>query len=196
MNSSPAHASPSSAWELLIAPYARLRRSGMALLTAATLLLGLAASRFGIRFDGFLDLHRSSGGTPVPLSTALADQFVALPLSALVAWLILRAFGASTPLVLLLLILGTLRLPLVLSAAVVLAGPDPAAVLTQQPVAPTPMLLLVGLAAVLGFAWTVTLLVTGVRFATDLRGGRLAGAVLSVVLAAEILSKLALVLLT
>jgi hypothetical protein len=179
----------------LIAPHAWLGRSAMTALTGAMVLLGLALSRLGVRFDGFLDLHRAPGGAPVPLSAALADQFVSLPLSALVAWLVLRGFGAHPRWSTLLLVIGIMRVPLVLTAPVVLAAPDQA-VLAQGPIEPTPAMLGVGLVVVLGFAWTVTLLVTGVRFATELRGARLAWAVVCVIVGAEIVSKVVLWLLS
>jgi hypothetical protein len=171
---------------LLVAPHFRLGRSGMALLTAGALFSGLLASRMGVRFDGFLDLSSALGGDVVPLPIALADQFVALPLAAAVAWLILRGF-TSASFETILLSFGTMRVPLVLIA--------PIAAFIERPLVQMPTLFLISL-AIVGFAWTLALLVSGLCFATGLRSGRLAVAVLCVTIAAEVASEQVLILLT
>jgi hypothetical protein len=158
----------------------------MALLTLTAFLLGLLASQFGVRFDGFLDVYLS--GTSVPLGIALADQFVSLPLAAGVAWVIVRGFAASAHLDMLLFSIGTMRIVLVLLIA-------PVAVLIDQPVSPIPQWFLISIAAVIG-TWSITLLVTGVRFVSGLKGLRLAGATLCLIICAELISEQALTMLT
>jgi hypothetical protein len=165
-------------------------------LVVAVLAAGLLVSRLGVRFDGFLDLHVS--GQRVPLGTAVSDQFVAVPLSAGVAWLVARPFRSQAQVVDLLVAIGVARIPTVLGAPIIaVLTPDPARIaeLVKNPMAPSPLLLLIAALAMPIVAWHITLLVFGLRHATGLRGGRLAAAVVSTIIAAEIVSKVALAVL-
>ena len=172
----------------LFDPFSRLGRTGGAIVALGVVLGGLACSRMGVRFDGFLDLHVT--GRPVPLRDALADQFVAVPLGVIVAWIVAFVFRARSEALDLLAAIGVPRVPCVLAAPLF-------ATLLPEPMSPgtlvmSPALMVVAVLAMGIVAWQITLLVFGVRHATGLRGGRLAGAVVSLILIAEFLSKLAL----
>jgi hypothetical protein len=185
-----------TALKLAIDPFGRLSRNTGLLLVLGVVAAGLLVARLGVRFDGFLDLH--SAHQRVPLGTALADQFVAVPVSAAVAWLVARPFRAKPDLVDLLIAIGVARIPTVVGAPIiVLLTPDPArlAELVANPTAPSPLLLLIAAIAIPIVAWHITLLVFGLRHAMALSGGRLAAAVVGVIIAAEIASKLVLMVL-
>ena len=50
----------------------------MTFITATAALIGLIASRFGVRFSGFLDINGPLDASVVPLWLAIADQVAAL----------------------------------------------------------------------------------------------------------------------
>lgn len=180
--------------KLAFDPFGRISRNTGLLLVLGVVVAGLLLARLGVRFDGFLDLH--TPGHRVSFRTALADQFVAVPLSVAVAWLVARPFRAKPDFTDLLIAIGVARIPTVLGAPIItLLTPDPTrlAELLANPKSPSPLLLLVAAIAIPIVAWHIALLVFGLRHATALGGTRLAAAVVSIIVAAEIVSKLVLI---
>lgn len=167
---------------------------------AASAASAAAAVALGIRFDGFLDIHVAPG--PVSAADAVADQVVAWPLSAVVLWLVALPFARQSRVVdflaatglarVLLLIAGLLLVPLTPNATALArmsqnAVSNPAAVASDL-VSMIPMIAV----ALVFVTWFIVALVFAFRHASGLRGGRLAGAFVAALIAAEIVSKLAL----
>ncbi len=186
---------------LLVDPYERLTTGTMLAVGAiAAVLSAVAAVALGIRYDGFLDLHGPMGAVSAAL--AIAEQAVAWPLSAAVLWLVALPFARGARAVDFLAVTGFVRLLyLVFGAAIALVAPAPEALAGVLRHATTsPALVLGDLASmipviVVGLllaGWSITMLVFGFRHASGLRGGRLAGAFVAALVAAEIVSKLAL----
>ncbi len=163
--------------------------------THIALLVGVAAAAAGlllsllrIRFDGALDLHLVDA--QVPWSVALVDHFLAWPATALVLWGAARLVARQGRFVDFLAAVGVARVPLVLAAALV--GGVGARFDQVDEGAVPPAVVVVALLTLPFVAWFVALLVTGMRTAAGLRGARLAAAAVGGVVAAEILTKLAL----
>lgn len=184
-----------SALRALVDPFSRFDPGVTAALAVLAVVLGLAAARAGVRFDGALDTHVADG--PVPLGTALADQIVALLVPALVGWGALRAVGARARLTRVVAALGAARLALVLTSPLVLflsgtfppelwAAPAPGA----PPPIPPPGVLGVVLLVTAMSVWFVVLAVAGLRAAGGVRGGRLVTVSTAALLGGEVVSKL------
>lgn len=157
------------------------------MLVAAAMVAGIALSQLGVRFDGFLDIHLSR--RPVPVASALADQAVAVVLPAGLAWILARLLNARRDPAQLLVAVGVLRVPAALAAALlVVVMPAP---LGGAPVARSPEVFVLAAIVLAVLGWQIVLLVFGIRHATGLAGGRLAAAVVTLIVAAEVLSKLA-----
>jgi hypothetical protein len=122
------------------------------------------------------------------------DQAASLLVAGLAAAAVLWLWGHRRAARDAVLLLGVARAPLVLVAPGVLALPTPArfAAAPAAALALSPAMLAAGVAALVGLVWTVALLVTGLRQATGMRGGRLAAVTAAVVVAAEVAAKLAL----
>lgn len=158
---------------------------------------GLAALSLGVRFDGALDLHLTSGA--VTWQQALADQLVSWPLSALAIFAVARAFRAPARLLDVAAFLGVVRaiyLPLALLTWALFprlpAGVDPAA-LTGDPA----LMARLTLGAILSLpvlGYFGVLLFRAYRTATDLRAPRLGVSFALALIAAEGASKGALFL--
>ena len=186
---------------LLIDPFGRLTTGTMLAVGAVSAILSaVAAAALGIRYDGFLDLHGPAGAVPVAL--AIAEQVVAWPLSAMALWLVALPFARGARAIDFLAVTGFVRiLYLVFGAAIAAVAPGPeavAGVLRHAMTSPASVvgdlasmipLIVVGL---LLAGWSITMLVFGFRHASGLRGGRLAGVFVAALIAAEIVSKLAL----
>lgn len=186
---------------LLFDPYERVgAAAALAVGALAAIASGFAAIPLGLRFDGYMDIH-TAGGAVTPLA-AIADQLVAWPLSALVLWLVALPFARASRFVdflaaaglarVLLLAAGALLAPLTPEPAVLAdmsrrALADPASVLGDV----ASMLPMIGVALVF-VGWFVAASVFGFRHASGLRGGKLAGAAVLGLLAAEVVSKIAL----
>ena len=204
MTASAAPAPPPSAPALraLADPFARLGPGATAALAALAVVLGLAASRAGVRFDGAMDVHVVR--SPVPVAAALADQAAALLAPTLVGWVTLRAFGAPASLGRLAASLGAARLALVLTAPLVLGmtrvlPPEALAGLAAggraggAPPIPPASFVALAMALVAGLVWFVALVAAALRAAGGVRGGRLGGATAATLLGGEAVAKLALV---
>jgi hypothetical protein len=182
-------AAPQPRWKILFDPFARHGGGRAAVLGVALSLAGLAASRLGLRFDGFLDVHLA-GAAPA-WTRAVADQVVALPLGALVFWACARVAGGRGRLVDDLGVVGVARVPTLLVGlctwATLRVSPGPLVGLR---------LFLVVIPALLGLGWTVALLYAGHANASGLRGARLGLSLFAAIVVAEVVSKVALSLLS
>jgi len=174
------HASPLGT---LVAPARRISDRAAVFLSVTQAVVGLALSQWGIRFDGFLDVHRAAAATA---GSALVDQFVALPIAAGAGWLLLRLWRVRMSLGGVFRLFGVARIPLVAAAPLVLTMP------TNLLEAPTGGMLFASIGALIGIVWMVAILTAGVRDAGSLRGGRLALVVGTVIIGAEFASKMAL----
>jgi hypothetical protein len=176
----PAAAKPAAA---LRNPFERWSGETTSLVGLVVAAAAVATSRLGVRYNGALDLHFVHGA--VPFTTALSDQLVAVPVTALVLWgaarLVSRARFVD--------VLGAVALSR--APAVELAAPL-ALLVPYMPVDPTkPNAVVLGIALVslVGLALQIVLLVLGFRTATGTRGSRLAGSLVAGLVAAEIVSK-------
>jgi hypothetical protein len=169
-------------------PFDRWSGETTSLLGVLVALAGLATSRMGVRYDGALDLH--VGPRAVPIGVALLDQALAFGLTAVVLWGAARSVSRAR-FVDVLGAVGLSRAPAVL-IAVPLALLIP--LLPADPTKPSPALLVIALVGVVGVVAQIWLLVLGFRTASGCRGGRLAMSILGGLVAAEVITKLALVL--
>lgn len=151
-------------------------------------LVALAVSRMGVRFDGALDMHVVK--TAVPITTALVDQLVALPLTALVMWGAARIASKRARFVDVLGVVGVSRLvTVVLAAPIALLTPH----IPHEPTArPTAALWVMIVLAIICISVQIVLLVQGFRTVTAARGGRLAATFVGGLVVAELATKLVL----
>lgn len=177
---------------ILLAPQSRLSTPILTLVALVQAGIGLVLSRSGIRFDGALDVHRTWLGNAPTFALAVLDQLAAVPIAAVGAALVLRMWGQRLSFLSLVRLFGVARLPLVFAAPLVLLLPIPASLARKGIDASlaTDGLLLAGLGAVIGVAWMVAILSIGLRDDVSQRGGRLVAVVLSVIVGAEVASKL------
>lgn len=180
--------------EWLWNPAARVS-TGVGISAAAVLVaVGIALAPLNVRFDGALDMHVGAG--PVPLSLALLDA-LCWPITACLFWAVGRVFGRASRVVDHLVAVGLARapqLPAAVASAVVLRGrvpddPAQAMAMATDPAALLPILAL-SLVLIPVLVWQFVLLVTGLRAASGLRGPRLAGAAVVAIVAAEVVTKI------
>lgn len=168
-----------SPWAWCVQPLERMQIRHALVVSTVVAMGGLILSRAGIRFDGALDAHVVAA--PVGLGVALFDQLLAWPVTAAIIWLVARPLARQGRYVDLLAAVGLARLPLLVLGALAALVDVPAG---EVPTAPTPGLLILAFGSLPLLAWFFTLLVTGLRTATGLRGGRLAlASILAIVLA-------------
>lgn len=182
---------PLSQW--LFRPMELLQTGPALAIGAAVCALGLLLARLGARFDGALDLHTAP--PPVPWGTAITDQLLAWPLTALIFWAIARPVAGQGRLVDFLASVGIARLPLLPAAAILVANREASAEAVAKVLEggmPSAAFLISTLATIPFNVWFFVLLVTGLRTASGLRGGKLAAVAVGAILAAEVLTKLAL----
>jgi Yip1 domain len=179
----------SPAW-LLVNPFDRFGGGVAASAGLVVGALGVWATRFGVRFDGFLDLHANRTHV-ASLRVALVEQLVSWLLPALLFWAYARTASRHARPIDFLGMAGLSRLPFVLAAVpIALLSPD----VTRLPLQITPALLIIALLGVAALAWTVTLLYQGFKSASGLRGARLVVGFVTMALASEVASKLVLAL--
>lgn len=178
----------------LFDPFARLSTGAGLSVVAAGVLLQVAASRLGVRYDGALDLHV---GTAPSWAVTFVEVALDLFATAAIAWAAARIAAARPRLVDVLVAVGVARLPLVaLGPPLLWLLPDPETLRQQALSGEVPgVALVVGLLVLPFLAWFFVLWFRGFKTATGLRGVRLWVASLSSVLVAELASKLALSLL-
>lgn len=171
-------------------PFERWSGEVTSLVGVAVALASIALSRLHVRFDGALDLH--VGTAAVPLGTAIVDQIVALPITALVMWIAARIGGArATRPIDVLGVIGVSRVPIVvLGLPIALVSPY----VSRDPTKPNAALFALVLLALVGVVAQIVLLVGGFRTTTALRGTRLAVTFVGGLVAAEVLTKVLLAL--
>ncbi len=147
----------------------------------------IGVSRFGVRFDGFFDMHVVQ--TVPSVGVALLDQLVSWPLPAALFFFYARAFSRHVRLLDFLGMVGLARLPVLLGSlviGVVLRGA------ASDPFRMTPGLLLVMAFGLVFLGLHITLLYTGFKNASGFTGARLIAGFIGMCLLAEVASKLAL----
>jgi hypothetical protein len=149
-------------------------------------LAGLALSRFGIRFDGVLDVHLVSG--PVPLRVAFLDAVVSWPMLAVLLWIAARLVSRQGRFIDFLSAVGLARLPLVLFGAFVAMFRDALPKHPGDPISST-VLAIVILVSVPTLVWNITWLYRGFRTASGLEGRKLTLTLIAMMVLAELLSK-------
>ena len=187
------HAEPApSMVRLLLNPFERVGGGLAAAIGLGVSLASIVVARSGVRFDGVLDLHIPHHG--VATYVAFADQIVSWPLAAIVFYAYARLFSRHLRLLDFVGMTGFARLPLLI-AAVPLREIIPRFDL-HDPMHPPPGFILVSLASLVFVVLNVALLYQGFKNASGLAGAKLFGGFIAVLIGAEIVSKLALALLT
>ncbi|MBX7113626.1 MAG: hypothetical protein K1X64_04765 [Myxococcaceae bacterium] len=178
-------------WHTLWNPFERLSLSVSLALGVAGVLAALVLSHFNVRFDGAFDVHAMNSS--VSLSTALIEQAIVWPGVALLFWLGALTLARSARAVDFLAAVAVARLALlpVGIATAPLAPLLPRDVSTTSTTHLLPLIVLVAIALpalALFFVW----LYRGFRHASGLRGARCGVAFVTLLVLAEVLSKVAL----
>lgn len=189
-------AAPPTWVELLVNPFERFDAARLCLVGLGGALAGVAISRLGVRFDGFLDLHETRAG--FGLGTSLLDALSAWLPAAVVFWLVSLAAARQGRFIDFLALIGVARLPLVafalpiawISKVAPVSVPSPG----QVPALGIGVLAIVS-CALASLAWSLTLAYRGFGTASGLRGPRRIVAFVTALVLAEAASKLALHLL-
>lgn len=172
-----------AAWRWLFWPFERATQAQVWTVAALVCVGSLALAPLRIRFDGAIDLHLVESATP--WHTALLDQVVAWPLTALVFWVLALATRQRARLRDVLGFVGAARAPYVLAALVVAAVGGSANLAESSGAA-----LLIAVSVLPLLVWMCWLLFHGLRVATGGRGLRLALTFFAALLLAEVSSKL------
>ena len=153
--------------------------------------LGLLFSRWGIRFDGAYDIHRTPLAAAVPFVTALVDQIAALPIAAVTAVVMLRMLGVRAKVRDAVIACGCARLPFVLTSPFVMAFRASEGGVGLASGAQTPPLtaFIAACTLLLALGTMLAMHTDSVRAVSGRRGWALAGTTLSVVVGAEVASK-------
>ena len=195
-------------WAWIVNPLGQIP-SGVALaLTAVPVAGQMVLERFGVHFDGAIDIH--TNGASASWASAAVYAAVGFPLLALVLWATTLLGKRAARLVDVAAAVGLSRWPLTLASLFVLplartvgerasmrveitgpgfgagAHPDPAAILHQLTAGDYALIL----ASVPLVIWSIVWIVTGFRTATGERGARLGWSVAGGIVVAEVLSKL------
>ncbi len=170
-------------------PFVRLGGGIAAVIGVVGVVASLGVARLGVRFDGALDMHVHAAQIPT-LRTALVDQGVAFVLPALAFWAYARSQSTHVRLVDFLGMIGLSRVPVIIGALpiVALAPPFDASALHL-----TPALVVVAFLSFMIVGSNITLLFFGFRNASGLTGKKLGIGFAAVLVATEILSKIALI---
>jgi hypothetical protein len=168
-------------------PFRRWSGEKTALVAIPVVLVGLLASRLGTRFDGALDLH-GGGKEAIPAFTAILDQIIAIPLTAVVLFAAARAISKTVRFVD---VLGVVAVSRVVPTALAI----PLGFLSRQlPTDPRAVASSVALWALVALAvcalgTQIYLLVQGFATVTAARGRRLGVAFVVGLVVSEIASK-------
>jgi hypothetical protein len=182
-----------SLWQWIVHPLEKLQARQALLAAGVFALLQLAISLFlYVRFDGALDVHPTLA--PISWVAALLDLGVALPMPAVVFLVAARLVGKQGRWIDCLSAVGIARLPLLLAGA--MAGGLRETLHGVQEGGAGLLVIAFSVLSLVLLAWFLTLLVTGLRAVSDLRGGKLALTSVGAVLVAEVASKAALSLLS
>jgi len=175
---------------LLWNPFDRFGGEAAAIAGLVLVGLGAIAERFGVRYDGFLDLHVAR--TVASPRTIAVDAFAAWVLPALVLWGYTFAVARRGRIVDFFGVTGLARLPQVVAAAP-LAALVPS--IDPQVKTMTPSLAVMIVVALACVGWNITLLYNGFKNASGLRGSKLVAGFIAMLVVSEVLSKIALYLL-
>ncbi|CAN5921549.1 hypothetical protein BH11GEM2_BH11GEM2_15780 [soil metagenome] len=155
--------------------------------------VGLILARHGVRFDGYMDVHRTPMGEAVPLGVAIADQVAAaiIPLGVVLA--LIRAWSDVPGNVADAAVAVIARLPVLVVGVVLLWMPLPATIASLRPESAGSLqsaLVFRALILVVCVVTGCTLLVVGIRRSNGARGYALALQSLAAFLLAESAGKL------
>ncbi|MBC8069156.1 MAG: hypothetical protein IAG13_12550 [Deltaproteobacteria bacterium] len=185
-------APPQSRLAMLVDPFERFGGGTAVVFGAVISIASIAASRLGIRFDGFLDFHVSPSHTPA-LWTSVADQLVGWLLPAACFWAYARVLNRHVRAIDFLGMAGLARLPILIGALATFPLTPPSLPIPTE--LTTRMLVVLPIALACGAA-NITLLYKGFKNAAGLTGTRLVGGFVGLVVFVEVLSHVALVWLT
>jgi hypothetical protein len=177
---------------LLIDPFDRFGGGVAAAVGLVVSTLSLAASRLGLRFDGFLDLHVARGRAP-SLQVALLDQLVAWILPAACFWIYARLASRHVRWIDFVGMVGLARLPMLLGGVPIALLSQTLSQITIMTPRFTPALGGIAAIALGSVAWFITLLYQGFKNASGLQGPKLVGGFVAIVIVAETISKIAIV---
>ena len=180
-----------SGWRSLD-PFVRVGGGTLATIGAAVSALGVATSRFGARFDGFIDCHVARGHV-VSLPTALVDQAVDWLVPALLFFAYARACTRNVRAIDFVGFVGVARAPLLLTAVV---GAMIAPTSLAEALRLTSSMVAIVATGVVTLAALITLLYRGWKGASGLRGGKLVLGFVGLVFACEIATKVLLFVLS
>jgi hypothetical protein len=187
---------PPSRAQLLIDPLERFDAARLCLAGLGGALAGVAVSRLGVRFDGFLDLHHT--GSRFRLAVSLLDAVSAWLPAALVFWVVSLVAARQGRFVDFLALIGVARLPLVAFAVPIAlvskVAPVPVPAPGQVPALGIGVIVIVT-CALASLGWVLTLAYRGFGTASGLRGPRRVVAFVTAVVLSEAASKLVLSLL-
>lgn len=182
-------------WMWLVNPFDRLSTTASWTIAVLVWLASVGVVLLGVRFDGALDVHVA--GRAPSLGLALFDLVNSVVLTSIVLWLTGLAFARQGRLVDYVAGVSIARAPLVLTALVALwIMPPPAellAMVQRPPIVPPARVLVGSLLTILGVVWFVALLNRGFRVSSGLRGATLGLAFTLGLIAAEVVTKLALI---
>jgi len=170
-------------------PFVRFGGGVAAVVGVVGAVASLGIARLGVRFDGVLDLHVGAAHAP-SITTAVADQAVAFVLPALAFWAYARAQSAHVRLVDFFGMIGLARIPVIAGALPILALALPVDVSALHL---SPALLVVAFLSFVMLGSNITLMFFGFRNASGLAGTKLGVGFAGVLVAAEIVSKIALI---
>lgn len=173
---------------LLINPFDRFGGGVAACAGLAVSFASLAATRLGVRFDGFVDLHGRAPGDDVPsLFCSWFEQGCAWILPSVLFWFYAWVLARHVRFRDFLGMVGLARAPmLVLGLAHVALDP-------RSPVSGAlriPFALVLGLAAVVLYFWFATLLYQGFKNASGLSGAKRTVGFTAMCILSEVFSKL------
>lgn len=155
--------------------------------STAVAVAGVALSRFGVRFDGVIDVHLAAA--PVPLSVALLDGLLAWPLVALMLWGATQLLARQGRLLDFVLAVGLGRFPLLIVAAATVLLRDLFPEKPGDPISGAAMTIVV-LVLLPALGWSIALLFQGFRTASGLRGRKLVLTLIATLVFAELVIKL------
>ena len=155
--------------------------------------IGLALSRHGVRFDGFMDVHRTAFAEPVPVRLAILDQIACSILPLGIALGLVRRWSVAPIGIAGAVIAAVARLPILVVGVVILWMPLPAtlaASLVTPPASLHPEIVIPALVSLACVVASVVFLVVGIQRATGARGGVLVLQSVGTIVLAELAGKL------
>lgn len=185
-------APPRSPLSFFVDPFERFGGVTAVALGAIISAASVGVSRFGVRFDGLLDVHINRAVVP-SLRVALLDQVAGWIVPALFFWAYARVLSKHVRLVDFVGMVGLARLPVLLCGLVVLPFAP------EHPILPpkiTPALLAQGMLGLVFVVANITLLYKGFKNASGLTGTKLVIGFSGMAIASEAASKIVLLCLS